>query len=155
MIRIKVCMRCAAFLHQQEDCRLSAPIYRETTAGGMACGERHIYITKISISISPIGTVGLYMTSGQPYTLQYRASIKWIFVAPDVSTFNQLVEEVVVTATLECQTLGLCGSDTVLFGLSNMLNLNRKQGHEDISKLFLNKLTFRFTMFYQYLTSKQ
>ena len=54
---------------------------------------------------------------------------KWLFVTPYKSTFNQLVEEVVVIATLECRTLSLCGSHTVLFGLSKQLNLNRKQGH--------------------------
>ena len=42
MVRIKACMRCAAFLHQQEDCRLSAPKCRETLVGGGLCGERHM-----------------------------------------------------------------------------------------------------------------
>ena len=55
--------------------------------------------------------------------------IKWLFVTPYKSTLNQLVEEVVVIATSECRTLSLCGSHTVLFGLSKQLNLNRKQGH--------------------------
>ena len=80
---------------------------------------------------------------------------KWLFVTPYKSTMNQLVEEVVVTATSQCRTLSLCGSYTVLFGMSKQLNLNRKQGHQDVSKLFLIKLKFRFSMFDQYLTSKQ
>ena len=46
-----------------------------------------------------------------------------------MADFNQPSWEVLSTATLECQTLPLCGSDTVLFGLSKQLNLNRQQGH--------------------------
>ena len=88
-------------------------------------------------------------------TVQYRFPAKWLFVTPDVSILNQLVEEVAITATLECRKLGLCGSDAVLFGLSTPLNLDRKQGYYDLSKLFLIKLTFRFTMLNQYLTSKK
>ena len=80
---------------------------------------------------------------------------KWLFVTPYKSTFNQLVEEVVVTATLQCRTLSVCMSYTVLFGPSKPLNLHRKQGHYDVSKLFLIKLTFIFTMFKLCLTSKQ
>ena len=44
-------------------------------------------------------------------------------------TSISLVGDVVITATLECWILPLCGSDTVLFGLSKPLHLNRKQGH--------------------------
>ena len=55
--------------------------------------------------------------------------IKWLYVTPYKSTLNQRVEEVVVIAISECWTLSLCGSHTVLFGLSKQLNLNRKQGH--------------------------
>ena len=35
-----------------------------------------------------------------------------------MADFNQPDGEVVSTATLECRTLPLCGSDTVLFGLT-------------------------------------
>ena len=57
------------------------------------------------------------------------------------------------SACLGSQKLPICGSDTVIFGLSKPLNQNKKQGHLDISNLFLIKLTFRFTMFNHYLTS--
>ena len=58
-----------------------------------------------------------------------RVPVKWLFVTPDVSTCNQPIEEVVINTTLVCQTLTVCGSDTVLFGLSKPLNLHRKQGY--------------------------
>ena len=60
-------------------------------------------------------------------TVQYRFPAKWLIMPPDVSTLNQPVEEVVITTILECRKLGLCGSDTVFFGLSEPLNQNRKQ----------------------------
>ena len=47
-------------------------------------------------------------------------------------TSISLIGEVVSTTTMECRTLSLCESDTVLFGLSKPVNLIIKQGHLDI-----------------------
>ena len=48
-----------------------------------------------------------------------------------------LVGEVVSTTALECWRLPLCGSDTILFGLSKSSHLNRKQGHYDPAAVWL------------------
>ncbi len=57
-------------------------------------------------------------------------------------TSNSLIGEVVSTTTMECRTLPLCESDTVLFGLSRPVNLIIMQGYLDIFP-------------HQYWTSKQ
>ena len=91
------------------------------------------------------------------FTVQYRAFAKCLFWRQVYQTWISLalVWEVVSTTTLECWTLSLCGSDIVFVGLSKPLNLNRKQRHYNVWKMFLIKLTFRFTLFNQYLPTKQ